>query len=362
MFVHNARVRSVKLTGVPGFQSQAKEFPPFTLLAGELFKIRGGKIHEIEAFGTSMPNGIPDRLGVTSFGCRTPASTTSQHDRLHCAGAGVGPRNICFFGKGIHHEMAFYVSTIAVSLLVLGAMTTGTAQAAGCNRACLQNLLTTYIDAMVAHSPSQLPVAANVRFIEDSQELKLGDGLWKTVTGKGNFQQDYIDQRRQIAATHVELFEGGTRIFYSVALHVAKRKIGGIETIVYRVQPDAKSKPDQLGKPLPGMNDPVPAGKGMSRADMVRIAMIYKEGLRIGGLVKANTPFARKLTASRMASGLPRRVRGQPELRRRDTEDALSSGHQAERRRGGRTSGHRAAVDEFWRHAHLRPQQSAGDV
>jgi hypothetical protein len=59
MFVHNAVVRSVKLTGVPGIQSHTKEFPPFTLLAGEVFKIRGGKIHEIEAFGTSMPNGIP---------------------------------------------------------------------------------------------------------------------------------------------------------------------------------------------------------------------------------------------------------------------------------------------------------------
>jgi hypothetical protein len=59
MFVHDAKVRSVKLTGVPGIQSQPKEFAPFTNLAGELFKIRGGKIHEIEAFGTSMPNGIP---------------------------------------------------------------------------------------------------------------------------------------------------------------------------------------------------------------------------------------------------------------------------------------------------------------
>jgi hypothetical protein len=145
---------------------------------------------------------------------------------------------------------------------------------------------------MVAHSPSQLPVVANVRFTEDSQELKLGDGLWKTVTGKGNFRQDYVDQSRQIAASHVELFEDRTRVFYSVALHIAKRKIGGIETIVYRVPADAKSKPDQLGKPLPGMNDPVPAGKGMSRADLVRIAKIYKEGLRIGGFVKANTPFA----------------------------------------------------------------------
>jgi hypothetical protein len=60
MFVHNATVRTVKLTGVPGFQTDAKEFAPFTLLAGEVFKIRGGKIHEIEAFGTSMPNGIPN--------------------------------------------------------------------------------------------------------------------------------------------------------------------------------------------------------------------------------------------------------------------------------------------------------------
>lgn len=171
-------------------------------------------------------------------------------------------------------------------------MTTGTAQAADCNQACLQNTITTYIDAMVMHAPSQMPVAANARFTEDSRELKLGDGLWKTVTSKGEFRQDYIDLRRQIAASHVELFEGETRIFYSVALHVAKRKITGIETVVYRVPPNAKPKPDQLGKPLPGMNDPVPAGKGMSRADMVRIAMIYKEGLRIGGFVKANTPFA----------------------------------------------------------------------
>jgi hypothetical protein len=59
MFVHDAKVRSVKIVGVPGIQSHAKEFAPFTLLAGEMFKIRGGKIHEVEAFGTAMPNGIP---------------------------------------------------------------------------------------------------------------------------------------------------------------------------------------------------------------------------------------------------------------------------------------------------------------
>ncbi len=37
------------------------------------------------------------------------------------------------------------------------------------------------------------PHAAGARFTEDSHELKLGDGLWKTVTGKGDFRHDYID-------------------------------------------------------------------------------------------------------------------------------------------------------------------------
>jgi hypothetical protein len=88
------------------------------------------------------------------------------------------------------------------------------------------------------------------------------------------------------------LFEGDTQVLYSVVLRVAKRKIAGIETLVYRVPADEKFKPDQLDKPLPGMNDPVPAGQRMSRAEMVRVVSSYVEGLRIGSFVKSNTPFA----------------------------------------------------------------------
>ena len=190
-----------------------------------------------------------------------------------------------------HSQTVQRAFSFASCLLVLAAVTTGTARAAGCDRACLQNLLTTYIDAMAAHAPAQLPVAANVRFTEDSRELKLGDGLWKTVTRKGDFRQDYIDRKRQVAASHVLLFEGDTQVLYTVVLHVAKRRIAGIETLVYRVPEDANPKPDQLNKPLVGMNDPVPAGMGMSRAAMVRVALMYPEGLRRGAFFRANVPF-----------------------------------------------------------------------
>ncbi len=57
MFVHRGAVRSVKIKGIPGVDTQAREVLPSTLQAGELFKIRGGKIHEIEANGVLLPYG-----------------------------------------------------------------------------------------------------------------------------------------------------------------------------------------------------------------------------------------------------------------------------------------------------------------
>lgn len=176
--------------------------------------------------------------------------------------------------------------------LILAAMTAANARGAGCDRACLENMITQYVIAMVAHDPSQIPVAADARFTENSHELKLGEGLWKTVTRKGEFRQDYIDRRRQIAAAHVVLYEGDTEVLYSVVLHTAQRKITGIETLAYRVPADVKNKPDHLDQAPPGMGDAVPAGKKMSRAEMERVALQYTQGLRIGSFANANTPFA----------------------------------------------------------------------
>lgn len=178
--------------------------------------------------------------------------------------------------------------------LALAAITTCAAQAADCDRACLKGMITKYVDAMVARDPARLPLAANARFTEDSQELKLGEGLWKTVTKKGDFRQDYIDTRKQIAASHVMVFEDNATVLYSVLLRVAGQKITGIETLVDRIMPNSRFKPDSLEKPLGGMSAPVPAGKRMPRAEMIAAALRYPEGLRIGNFTDAKTPFSKE--------------------------------------------------------------------
>ena len=166
------------------------------------------------------------------------------------------------------------------------------AASAQCDRACLSGLITRYVDALLAGDPATLPLAQRFRFTEDSAELKLGEGLWKSVTGKGGFRQDYIDTTKQIAAAHIELREGKNPVLFSLVLHVEGGRIAGIETMVQRFNPSSRFQPKVLGSPIKGMNDPVPANRRQSREAMIRTALTYTEGLRVGNFTDGGTPFA----------------------------------------------------------------------
>jgi len=190
------------------------------------------------------------------------------------------------------HMPRMAVLNLFIPLLALGLG--GTASAAqNCDRACLSGLVTQYMDALVARDVAKLPLAApDVKYTEQGRAVKLGEGLWKTTTGKGTFRHDYLDVRKQVAATHVVLLEGQTQVLYSVLLHVKDSRINGIETLVQRVNAESRMRPTELGKPVRGMDDPVPAGRKMSREAMVRTALTYAEGLRVGSFTDAGTPFA----------------------------------------------------------------------
>ena len=55
------------------------------------------------------------------------------------------------------------------------------AQSGACNRACLEGFVDRYLDALVKHDPSAVPLAANVRFTENGQRLAIGDALWRSM-------------------------------------------------------------------------------------------------------------------------------------------------------------------------------------
>src|ERR1043165_3865398 len=80
---------------------------------------------------------------------------------------------------------------LIATLGLLLAMSEATSLAQGrCDRACLISISDTYIDALVAKDPSKAPLAANVKYTENGQRLRPGDGFWNSVAGKGNYKVD----------------------------------------------------------------------------------------------------------------------------------------------------------------------------
>ena len=75
----------------------------------------------------------------------------------------------------------------ALGLLILGtiAVQSGDAQTAdfhydpntsyNCDRVCLNSIVDQYLASLVSHDPSKAPLARDVKFTENGQELKVGD-------------------------------------------------------------------------------------------------------------------------------------------------------------------------------------------
>jgi hypothetical protein len=163
-----------------------------------------------------------------------------------------------------------------------------------CNRECLQGFITQYLNAMVGHNPKSLPLAANVRFTEDTKTLPLGEGLWKGAAALRSYRQDFLDVRDGQAASHVIVEEGGNPVMLALRLKIADKKITEIETMVTRNRTEgAIFNVEALRMPQAAMNVVPDASQKMSRADLIRIAEFYPAGLKVGGNFDAvHAPFA----------------------------------------------------------------------
>ena len=58
-FRHPMEEKTLKIVGVPGVDEVPMNFKPFDLPAAHIFKVSGGKMHEIEAMGFTMPYNSP---------------------------------------------------------------------------------------------------------------------------------------------------------------------------------------------------------------------------------------------------------------------------------------------------------------
>jgi hypothetical protein len=181
-----------------------------------------------------------------------------------------------------------------ILLLAVALLAAPLAGAADCNRTCLRDVITQYLEAMVRHDPSQLPLASKVRFTEDQQELKLGEGLWKSIDGLTGYRQDILDVKQGVAGVHVKVIENGNPVLAAIRIKMDGDRIAGVESLLVRSREEgALFNVDNIEKASPEMNIVPPAGRRNTREEMRKIALLYPEGLRAGSFVTAGTPFGK---------------------------------------------------------------------
>src|SRR5687767_5904716 len=106
--------------------------------------------------------------------------------------------------------------------------------AADCNRACLEGLINQYLDALVAKDPKRLPLSADVKYTEQEQVMAVGDGFWKTVTGRGNYNHYFADPVAGQVGWMGTMRERGGVLLMSVRLRVQLGRITEIEKSFFR--------------------------------------------------------------------------------------------------------------------------------
>ena len=165
---------------------------------------------------------------------------------------------------------------------------------ATCDRDCLRGFVTEYLNAMVAHKPSDLPLADNVRFTEDTVEMKLGESpLWKNAVRLRPYRLDILDTRQGVAASQAIVEESGVPVMLMLRLKIAGGKISEVETQVTRSKAEGSLFNTEALKAPSGAMLWVPGDSGRNaREDAIRIAELYPAGLKAGSFVTVDTPFA----------------------------------------------------------------------
>ena len=159
-----------------------------------------------------------------------------------------------------------------------------------CPRACMIGLMDQYLDALVRHDPSSLPLSKGVRFTENTEEIRLGEGLWASASrGPTSFKVYAVDPASSQVAFYGMMEERGRPIQIVVRLKLINGRLTEIEHVINRgaLSPAAMAN---LQAPRAALVTDVAPPERTPREQMINAADDYFEAIEHNDGSRA--PFA----------------------------------------------------------------------
>lgn len=150
-----------------------------------------------------------------------------------------------------------------------------------CGDDCLQEFAERFLAGITSGDATVVPLAPNVRYTENGQQLAIGDALWATGQGLGTNRLVFTDPASGGIQLYAAVVESGLPSMLAARLKVESRQITEIETSVLRRNADDPAMPSfALDRPI--WRQAVTASRRLSRQELVDVADSYFEGITQG--------------------------------------------------------------------------------
>jgi hypothetical protein len=146
------------------------------------------------------------------------------------------------------------------------------------DRQGLIHLTSRYLAALVANDPSAVPLADDVRTVENLRQVKPGEGLWVTASGgPAAFAIHVPDPQRQTAGFLGMIEQGGGPVLLGLRLTTRDGQIVEAEHLC--ASGLAEANLPNLQVPRPGLLAEIPPGQRLPADDLRAIGATYYDAL-----------------------------------------------------------------------------------
>ena len=154
-----------------------------------------------------------------------------------------------------------------------------------CDRACLYGIVDDYLDALLHHDPTRLPWSKRARFTENNVALQIGDGLWATASGIGDYRLKFAEPGNGQVGFFGVVTETTASSVFAVRIKVEDHRISELETLIFRLADAGRTgvqnffaEPHLVDKPI--LLEDVSEPRRRPRERMVAIANGYFDTLQ----------------------------------------------------------------------------------
>jgi len=146
-----------------------------------------------------------------------------------------------------------------------------------CDRACLVDLMDQYLAAVVMHDAAGVPIASDVKLVENLEQIPVGTGLWETATGGPTEFKVYVADpvAGQIGFMGV-IQDKDKPVLLGARLKLENDEITEID---HMVSPLNEPLVPGLEKPRPGLIQKMDESELVSREEMAKAANAYYDAI-----------------------------------------------------------------------------------